>query len=214
MYCVTGLNSKHHEARLQFCKVHMADNFQHTWFSDEKKFCLSGPDGWGYYWHDLRREPQYFETSGSRKSVMVWGAISWNAKTSLAFIDTTMDALKYQTLLQDHLLPHLQQDDVFQQDNASCHTARSTKEWLCLRLVPFLVWPSKSPDLNPIENIWGQLVRKVYSNGRHYNSTAVLKRAIQAAWDQMPQADIQAVVASMPSRIFQCIANKGGNTNY
>ena len=46
-------------------------------FSDEKKFNLDGPDGLAYYWHDIRREKQFFEKrqQGS-ESDMIWGAIS------------------------------------------------------------------------------------------------------------------------------------------
>ena len=29
-------------------------------FSDEKRFCLDGPDGYRNYWRDLRRDPLIF----------------------------------------------------------------------------------------------------------------------------------------------------------
>ena len=48
-------------------------------FTDEKKFSLDGPDGYKYYFHDLRKEERFL----SRRqcggwSIMLWGSISYN----------------------------------------------------------------------------------------------------------------------------------------
>ena len=59
---------------------------------------------------------------------------------------------------------------VFQQDNASIHNAKSTKTWLTAQNIKLLDWTSKSPDLNPIKNLWGILSRRVYNNGRQFNN--------------------------------------------
>ncbi len=52
-------------------------------------------------------------------------------------------------------------DFIFQQDLARAHTAKSTKSWLNDHGVGALDWLENSPDLNPIENLWGIVKRKM-----------------------------------------------------
>ena len=48
---------------------------------------------------------------------------------------------------------------IFQQDNAASHTSKLTKDWFKSKNVEILDRPTKSLDLNPIENLWGILSR-------------------------------------------------------
>ena len=53
---------------------------------------------------------------------------------------------------------------IFQQDNAAIHTSKLTKDWFKTKNIEVLDWPTKSPDLNPIENLWGIVSRRLHKN--------------------------------------------------
>lgn len=215
------LTPKHKVNRLQFAQSHMSwtEQWRQVIFSDEKKFNLDGPDCYSHYWHDLRdKDVTRSKRNFGGGTVMVWGGFSYNSKLPICWISTKMNSVNYCDLLEEVLVPfledHLDDEVIFQQDNASIHVSRQTKSWFEAKEIIVLEWPACSPDCNPIENLWGILASKVYANGRQFSTVHELKACIKECWEEINQETLKKLVDSMPKRIFEVIKNKGGATKY
>lgn len=211
-----ALQPRHQEARLEWAKkhVHWTTEWTNVVFSDEKKFNLDGPDGFSYYWHDLRKEPQsrYSRNFGGG-TLMVWAAFSMRGTTNLCKISTRMNSRAYLDLLEDSLIPFvedvMEDDFVFQQDNAAIHVSRESKEWFKDKDIEVLDWPARSPDLNPIENLWGILARAVYLNGRQFENLQQLEVMIRTEWRNLRETTLEGLINSMPGRVVEVVRRNG-----
>ncbi|CAK9827463.1 Transposable element Tc3 transposase [Anthophora retusa] len=193
--------------------------WQKVVFSDEKKFNLDGPDGYSYYYHDLRKEERIFsQRQHGGGSVMIWGAISSKGVVDLRILKGRQNSKKYLEILKTAKIRifDVVRDNqwIFQQDNASIHSAKLVKDWFEEQEITCLEWPALSPDVNIIENVWGYLSRKVYINNRQFSSREELINAIEKEWNDIPLSYIETLYKSLPNRIFQIINNNGGCTKY
>ena len=182
------LTATHKANRLNFAKDCMTwdEEWKSVIFSDEKKINLDGPDGYRHYWHDIRkRNDVAMSRNFGGGSVMVWSAFHYESKAPICFITTRMNSEKYVDLLENVLIQFIEDSGVnnptFQQDNAPIHTARHSKIWFEEKNIKLLKWPACSPDLNPIENLWGELARRTYSNNKQYQNALELKNGIKSA---------------------------------
>ena len=48
--------------------------------------------------------------------------------------------------------------------------------------IPLLKWPARSPDMNIIENSWGDLSRVVFAKGRQFSNINELEECILVEW--------------------------------
>ena len=103
---------------------------------------------------------------------------------------------------------------IFQQDNAPIHTAKFTKDWYVNNEVEVLEWPPHSPDLNPIENVWGILSSRLYKNGKKFQNVHNLKEELKKLWNELDVFLIQKLINSMPKRLQVVLRNNGGAIRY
>lgn len=146
-------------------------------------------------------------------SVMVWGAIRCDGKRVLILCPDNVDSIAYQSILDEGLPQIYSTRHVFQQDGASCHTSRSTVQYLEQKAIRVLRnWPSQSPDLSPIENLWDEL--KVSLGKLTFKDKAELWQAAKNTFYAIPNEKILRLYESLPRRVSHVILAKGGNTKY
>ena len=101
---------------------------------------------------------------------------------------------------------------MFTQDNAPSHAARFTLQSLLklgIKNEKIMVWPPSSPDLNPIENFWSLLKRKIYANSRQYTSKDELWNAIVTSAGDIDPEDIRKLTKSIHDRFIEVISKNG-----
>ena len=75
-------------------------------------------------------------------------------------------------------------------------------------------WPSLLPDLNPIENLWSLLVRRVYADFHQFDDVESLIDAICEAWDSFTIDKLKRLLDAMPSRIGAVLPSKDAQNKY
>lgn len=210
--------------RLKFAteyKDKTIDFWKSVIFSDESKFNIFGSDGKKMVWRKkgtaLAEKNLLPTVKHGGGHVMVWGCMSSNGVGKLHFIDGIMNAKMYLDILEHNLnqsaeMLGIKDNFYFQQDNDPKHTARIVKEWLLYRVQNKLETPPQSPDINPIENLWAYLDKKVR---KHKISNKIdLKRILEKEWYSISSEYTKNLIESIPRRLKAIIENKGLPTKY
>lgn len=103
---------------------------------------------------------------------------------------------------------------LFVQDNAPVHTAKKIQKWFLEKNIKTLKWPAYSPDLNPIENLWGRM--EYLTRNRTPTSAENLWDIILEAYEDIISDTlyIQKLVTSMPKRLKEVLRVEGNVIKY
>jgi len=133
---------------------------------------------------------------------------------------TGVGAMEFQDVLKHSLIPDA--EGIFENadendeggewqllmDRAPAHTAHSTQQWLRREKIQVVAkWPGSSPDLNPIENVWGWMKNRI--NKQDIKTLQQLNTAIDEAWAALPDNMLTKLMAGMSKRLNKVLGNNG-----
>lgn len=226
-HLLLDLSDEHRLQRVSFCETFLAkvksdhQFLPNVWFSDECRFALDkvvNKQDCIYY---AKENPHYSITiSHSRKSLMVWCAISSSGIIGPIIFEDTVTAETYIKMLTEKFLPEVRKRERphliwFQQDGASSHTAHATREFLnrelpnkWIGLHGPITWPPKSPDLTPPDFfLWGYLKSKVYAS--EPKTLDELHESISKQIASIDTETCRKVIESVSIRLAECIKAEG-----
>ena len=210
------------EKRLKFAKRELkkgaTKHSKQYVFEDESLFeGLTTSPG---QWVPRDEEPPPKPRVAHPPKVMVAGAISWFGKTSLIRIakGVKMGADEYISTLEEGIVPDIQEIAgnepwVLAHDGAPSHRAKKTQKWLKDGGFSALSgWPPNSPDLNPIENIWGIMKEEIQRQEPKTEEETWL--AARRSWDAISLEYVRRLLGSWGRRLSAVVKSQGGHTKY
>ena len=203
------LSEKHKIARIEWAMKNFGTDWSKIIFSDEMTI-----------WLDKKSNKCLYKTGNKKiidvdrysKKYNVWACITLGGIETFFIFEENMNSEMYMKILEVFLLPIYKKDYLFQQDNHSVHKSKTVINFFEENKINLLEFPAKSPDLNPIENIWG-VIKKDISNRTDVNKDIFLN-IIEETLKNIKYSTVFNCVASMPNRLSKVIDQKGHAINY
>lgn len=216
------LTHRHKALRLNFATTYLNYDFQNVVFMDEKVFMSSADGRMSLYRMNSTR---YHEQNvlpnrrSSRISCGFWGWMHAAGPGEISEVSGRMNSRGYIEILNEVFLPTVHnvvpsEMVYFMQDNSSVHSSRMVRNWIDRQTnLELIKMPPRSPDLNPIENLWGLMVQDW--NPLQARTTPNLKNHVHELWDSFRGTNIcQNLVNSMNERLQDVINAEGAYTRF
>ena len=116
-------------------------------------------------------------------------------------------------IIQPHLIPAIdRQLELFQHDNARPRQTPLAMDYLEQNSINALPWLSKSPELNPIEQLWDHFDKRVRQGQSPSQTVDQLYQMLQQEWRSIPRNNVRKWMESMPRRCRVLLTARGGHT--
>jgi hypothetical protein len=212
----------HIRKRLSFAEGYGSwteEDWERVLFSDETYVEL-GPHGQVWVQRPVGEKfnPDYMANRIPHpERVSLWGCFSAKEIGQAEIFIGEFDAARYKDILAANLLPTARSSFPsghwwLLQDNAPQHKAHLTQRWLFNNGVACIDFPPHSPDLNPIENLWADLKRRVEARGAR--TAEELERHLKEEWEATSPTLLASLAHSMPARCAAVRANNGHHAGY
>jgi transposase/uncharacterized coiled-coil protein SlyX len=152
--------------------------------------------------------------------VNVWGCFCGRGLGYLYIFNENMDGKLLKGILGTHLVEsaklHFDVEHAeewwFLQDNDPKHKSVLVRTWLFNHGVQCIDFPPYSPDLNPIENLWADLARRV----EQYQAETMeeLQDIVVEEWKKTKKTFLRKLARSMPKRCQAVFEAQGDHTKY
>lgn len=184
-------------------------------FSDESRFCILNDGQFKWFRKGEIQENVFQDKTKFTAGIMVFGVIGQDYKSKLVISQNSIDDVQYRKnikesgMCEDLDARYGKGGFIFVQDGASSHTSHNTALHLKKICSYLKVWPSNSPDLNPIEHLWGAMKRILKT--MKINSKAELIQKVLEIWDAFPMDSINSLVTSFHGRLRTVFAENGSS---
>ena len=214
-------------ARKMFAKEHIkwsVSDWKNVMFSDECSIHRIKPFGTQYYYSNDEhrfRHPHHFKQKmqGGGGRIMVWGCITAHGVGDLCWVEGTMNAEYYETVLRDYLAASrdwYSMDPakfIFQHDNVSIHTAKSVTKYLKQARIKVMKWPPNSPDINPIERVWAYIKKRLDEYPTPPETLQQLFDRLVDIWTSLPKNFLAELYAELPAKMRMLVRTGGLHSN-
>ena len=206
--------------RLDFAKKNIFTNFKNIIFSDEKKFNLTGPDL--YAKHYSKKDENIFYQNKQKfggGSIMVHVCVRYDGPICMNEIKGKMNSEMFCKMFEDKISPLLHlyfpdADFLWQQDNCPIHNSTFSKNFFTSKNIKLLEWPSRSPDLNIVENIFSILSASIYSEGKVYKKIDEVWEELDKAFKNLDLNYIKNLYDSIIERLLKVVEVQGDVIKY
>jgi transposase len=212
----------HIEKRLAFASKYQGwdeAKWDTVLFSDESYISLGGTSPiWVQRPEDTEfLEPFMVHREPFPQKIGVWAAFSSQGVEAVRIFDGTMDSALLRDTFTQVMLPAARRrwprgQWYLLQDNARYHTSTEMRQWIHNHGVDCIDFPPHSPDLNPIENLWAELKRRI--DLRHPNTITELAEILNEEIHKLGDIYCTALSHSMINRCKAVITNRGFMTKY